>query len=782
MMGMTRALAAVLIWIACVLPAASQVNTPVAQAQPQAQTQDEAVGQPSANDVQELLRILGDPRVVEWLKTRLADLPQPETANRSLRAEIEDRLKAARQRIAELGQAWSNFPYLPDVLAEAWRAQLERGAALRSLTYVIVFLFIGGGLEWLFWQYFHPILLRIEHTPPLTLAQRLRGAAARLLLQASGLLLFALGSIGAFLSFAWPPFLERIVVSVLLTVIGIRALAMLSRFVVAPRNGQLRLVPLETPMAARIHRWHLAVAIVFASAMMVSDTFAFLAQGPSGSPQAVNAALAIAVLLGAGATAAVIAMIWTLSRGIARDRAPPVAPTRRFETARLRVQPTVISVVVLVAYLLWVFDADELMWTVLVIGLFVPAARLTRVMANHFVDRAEQSARESGSAAQRADAAGPDDATPAEPEDGTGAEDASSARGPAQAEGERYAIYRPLIHRIARFALAGLALLVLAAAWNTNIAALSDSPRFAGRLVKIAIDIAAAALIADLVWGWAKTAIDRRMAGYVAPPPGDPPGPEARMATLLPLTRNILLITLIALVGLTALSSLGVNIAPLIAGAGILGVAIGFGAQSLVRDIVSGIFFLIDDAFRVGEYVEIGDLRGTVESMSLRSMRVRHHRGAVHTIPFGELKSLTNYSRDWVIMKLEFRVPFDTDLRLVKKLVKKVGAELQADENYGHYLIEPLKSQGVRRMEEFNMVVGVKFMAKPGAQWVIRRDAYQKLRDAFEANGINFAQRNVKVEVLSDRPLTAEEKEAVTGAAQDAIDPPRQQQPQPDEP
>ncbi|MEP1114485.1 MAG: mechanosensitive ion channel family protein, partial [Nitratireductor sp.] len=301
-------------------------------------------------------------------------------------------------------------------------------------------------------------------------------------------------------------------------------------------------------------------------------------------------------------------------------------------------------------------------------------------------------------------------------------------------------------------------------------------------LVKIAIDIAAAALIADLVWGWAKTAIDRRMAGYVAPPPGEPPGPEARMATLLPLTRNILLITLIALVGLTALSSLGVNIAPLIAGAGILGVAIGFGAQSLVRDIVSGIFFLIDDAFRVGEYVEIGDLRGTVESMSLRSMRVRHHRGAVHTIPFGELKSLTNYSRDWVIMKLEFRVPFDTDLRLVKKLVKKVGAELQADENYGHYLIEPLKSQGVRRMEEFNMVVGVKFMAKPGAQWVIRRDAYQKLRDAFEANGINFAQRNVKVEVLSDRPLTAEEKEAVTGAAQDAIDPPRQQQPQPDEP
>ena len=110
-----------------------------------------------------------------------------------------------------------------------------------------------------------------------------------------------------------------------------------------------------------------------------------------------------------------------------------------------------------------------------------------------------------------------------------------------------------------------------------------------------------------------------------------------------------------------------------------MGIAIGFGAQSLVKDVVSGIFFLIDDAFRIGEYVEIDSLRGTVEKISIRSLQLRHHRGAVHTLPFGELKSLTNHSRDWVIMKLEFRVPFDTDLKLVKKLIKQVGANLQAN-------------------------------------------------------------------------------------------------------
>jgi small-conductance mechanosensitive channel len=232
-----------------------------------------------------------------------------------------------------------------------------------------------------------------------------------------------------------------------------------------------------------------------------------------------------------------------------------------------------------------------------------------------------------------------------------------------------------------------------------------------------------------------------------------------------------LLITVLVIVGLTVLSSLGVNIGPLLAGAGVIGIAIGFGAQALVRDVVSGIFFLLDDAFRIGEYIEIGHLTGTVETMSLRSLRVRHSRGAIHTIPFGELKSLTNYSRDWVILKLEFRVPFDTDLTLTKKLVKQVSAELMENPDYAANFIEPMKFQGVRRMEEFNMVVGVKFKTKPNnTQYLIRRDAYQKLRDIFEKNGISFAQRNVKVEVVSERELTDAERRAVVGAAQEAIE------------
>jgi small-conductance mechanosensitive channel len=419
------------------------------------------------------------------------------------------------------------------------------------------------------------------------------------------------------------------------------------------------------------------------------------------------------------------------------------------------------------AFGFWLMGLEEVMWTIVILALLLPAIITTRAVVNHLFDRAEMD----DTPRQQTEAEALDDATVAD--DAAGVDDVAEAdpSEPIARTGHgRFDLYRLIIKRLARFTLVILAVIAIGAVWGVGILSLSTSPTLAGRAFGVAVDVTVALLIADLVWVWAKTAIDRRMANFSAPEPGHTPGPEARMATLLPLLRKILLVTVIIMVVLIGLSSLGINIGPLLAGAGVMGIAIGFGAQALVRDIVSGIFFLIDDAFRVGEYIEMGELRGTVESISIRSLRVRHHRGAVHTIPFGELKSLTNYSRDWVIMKLEFRVGFDADLALVKKIVKQIGKELQQNPDYGHHILEPLKSQGVRRMEEFNMVIGVKFMAKPGEQWTIRRDAYQRIRDAFDAHGISFAERNVKVEVVGDQPLSEDARKAVVGAAQEAVE------------
>ncbi|MEM9145045.1 MAG: mechanosensitive ion channel family protein [Pseudomonadota bacterium] len=247
----------------------------------------------------------------------------------------------------------------------------------------------------------------------------------------------------------------------------------------------------------------------------------------------------------------------------------------------------------------------------------------------------------------------------------------------------------------------------------------------------------------------------------------------SRVATLLPLVRSFVLGIIIIAIMLALAAELGLNVAPLFAGAGIVGLAIGFGSQTLVRDILSGAFFLMDDAFRRGEYIDVGEVKGTVEKISLRSFQLRHHLGMLHTIPFGEIKHLTNFSRDWVMMKLPLRLTYDTDVEKVRKLVKKLGLQLMEDETIGDKFLQPLKSQGVIEMQDSAMIVRVKFMTKPGEQWVIRKRVYQEIRDLFEREGIKFAHREVTVrlpDLPQDRPLSEDEARAIGSAARASVD------------
>jgi small-conductance mechanosensitive channel len=189
----------------------------------------------------------------------------------------------------------------------------------------------------------------------------------------------------------------------------------------------------------------------------------------------------------------------------------------------------------------------------------------------------------------------------------------------------------------------------------------------------------------------------------------------------------------------------GINIGPLLAGAGILGLAIGFGSQTLVKDILSGVFFLVDDAFRVGDYIETAGTKGSVEQISLRSVKLRHPRGMVYTIPYGDMGSVQNFSRDYIITKLDIRVRYDADLERIRRLVKKISSELENDPEIGPLLLDKIKSQGVREMDDSAMIVRVKFKTRPGDQFVIRREVYRRIQERFRKSGIEFAHRNVTV-------------------------------------
>jgi small-conductance mechanosensitive channel len=248
---------------------------------------------------------------------------------------------------------------------------------------------------------------------------------------------------------------------------------------------------------------------------------------------------------------------------------------------------------------------------------------------------------------------------------------------------------------------------------------------------------------------------------------------QSRLATLLPVFRNVIICAIVLFAFIFVLSYLGVNVGPLFAGAGLVGIAIGFGAQTLIRDIFSGAFFLIDDAFRKGEYVEIGQVKGVVEKISMRSFQLRHHLGALHTVPFGEIKQLTNYSRDWVMMKLPLRLTYDTDVEKVRKLIKKLGQQLLEDPVIGPLFMQPLKSQGVYAMEDSAMIIRVKYMTRPGDQFVTRKVIYAAIREIFQREGVHFAHREVTVRLADGvhaENLTPEEREAVAGSVRSVID------------
>jgi small-conductance mechanosensitive channel len=241
---------------------------------------------------------------------------------------------------------------------------------------------------------------------------------------------------------------------------------------------------------------------------------------------------------------------------------------------------------------------------------------------------------------------------------------------------------------------------------------------------------------------------------------------RGRSYTLLPVARKVLGSILVIMVILIVLDSFGINIGPLLAGAGVIGIAVGFGARKLVADILSGFFFLLDDAFRVGEYIQTGSIRGTVESISLRNVMLRHHLGMLQIVPHSDLGAVTNYMRGGIVIKFRLEFPYNTDIDKVRRIIKKVGQAMLEDEEYGNDFINPLKSQGVYEISNSVMVIRAKFTAKPGKQFLIKREAYRRLSEAFSSNGLDYAHRKIIVDYPDDHSSSSNnENKHKAGAA-----------------
>ncbi len=304
--------------------------------------------------------------------------------------------------------------------------------------------------------------------------------------------------------------------------------------------------------------------------------------------------------------------------------------------------------------------------------------------------------------------------------------------------------------RIGRLVLLTLLFVSIGKIWGINYRELTEQG-FGAQLAASGGGFLLILATGYLVWELANLWVNRQLANEM--PVTETGAAEeggagkSRLATILPLVSMTIQVAIVIMTVFLGLSQLGLDITPLLAGAGVFGLAIGFGAQTLVKDIVSGVFCLWDDAFRVGEFIDVGGTVGTVEKISIRSLQLRHPNGPVHIIPYGEIPKLTNNSRDYVIMKLRFTVPFDTDLEKVRKLFKKIGQEMMQVPELAENFILPFKSQGVVDVDDVGIVLRGKFTTKPGAQWIIRKEIYSRVQKAFEDNDIQFARKEVWVQM-----------------------------------
>jgi len=253
-------------------------------------------------------------------------------------------------------------------------------------------------------------------------------------------------------------------------------------------------------------------------------------------------------------------------------------------------------------------------------------------------------------------------------------------------------------------------------------------------------------LAAYLLWRFLKYRMDRYIADNPLPSAGfdpdadeDAPSAASRLRTIMPVLRVTIGASILILGSLLVLSELGVNITPLIAGFSVLGLAVSFGSQSLVRDIVSGIFFLAEDSFRVGEYIDGTKVKGTVEGFSVRSIRLRHQNGQLHIVPFGQLTHITNFSRDWTTVKFNLAFALNTDIELLRKTVKKIGLEMMAEPQWQKELLQPLKMQGLVDIKDASLIVRFKFTAKPKNPSMVQRMAIRRMYETLPKLGIEFA-------------------------------------------
>jgi small-conductance mechanosensitive channel len=687
-----------------------------------------ASGGPTPREAQRLIDLLQDPqqraRLIENLEAivkaapaapeKPAAAPAMSLAPDSLGAQLVAGVSGWPSRLAgaaaDTVQAVTDFPLLWNWARGIAADPVARMAALTALWQLALVVIGALFLEWLTRMALAgPVAALAVRTPidddgavdgSWHLLRRLPFALAWLALDLIPIAVFwGAGSLFAGLV---PIGVTRFAVLIVLNAYAAwRAIIAVGAMLASPASGRLRLVRVGDDAARYLMRWLRLVTTVAAVGGALASLALLFGLNPGAYDTLMRlVALIVAVLL-------TILVLRTRQRVAARLRAPPnvaggVAPWRN----RLAGGWHYLAIVAIIAgWIVWEAGLRQGLGGLRVLlgtAALLIAARLAAIVLLGMLDRA------------------------------TRLSPALSQRLPgAAARAARYNTPSRIVVNALVIIATAILLLQL---WGADAFLWFEPGHLGGRVAAALITVVVAAIAAIVVWEGANAALERRLARLSG---AGSAADSARLQTLLPMLRAALLGTILAVVGLTALSQIGVAIGPLLAGAGVIGIAIGFGAQKLIQDVITGMFVLFENAIQIGDWVTVAGLSGTVERLSVRNIWLRGYDGAVHIVPFSAVTSITNTNRGLGNAAVTVTVAYGEDIERVAELLRMIGGEMRGDAEFAPLIsgdvelwIDAVKASGVTH-------AGL-IPCTAAGRWPVQREFNRRLVARFKELGIEL--------------------------------------------
>jgi small-conductance mechanosensitive channel len=296
--------------------------------------------------------------------------------------------------------------------------------------------------------------------------------------------------------------------------------------------------------------------------------------------------------------------------------------------------------------------------------------------------------------------------------------------------------YLPLLRNIVSAVIAFIGFVALLEVWGVDAVVWFYGGQIGSRLLSAVVTIGIAALAAAAIWEVSNALMDRQVNvlsrdGHYAR--------AARLRTFQPMLRTALLCLIVTVVGLTALSEIGVNVAPLLAGAGIVGIAIGFGSQKLVQDLITGLFLLLENTVQVGDTVSLSGLSGIVENVSIRTLRLRAGDGSVHIVPFSAVTTITNSSRGAGNAAVSVNVSYKEDTDRAGQILKDIVAEMRREPEYQHVIRGDLELWGIDKVDGSMASIVGQIRCTDSGRWPVQREFNRRMKRRFQEFGIEIA-------------------------------------------